>query len=214
MAETPAKKATPPAKTASAKSSSLSDLLGKSDDNNNKSDQVVRDTKGDSVPVVEKDTSNHPAPVNDNNDDNSKLDEPTPNSDTNVEVKGDQNKDNKSVRENKEDLDDGPTVLSEHVVATVPNKTPAELAAESPDEAAARYGTREVTDEDLKNPNVQVYPDSGVRQVPSGTHLHPDIAKDLLNRGISENTTDSAQVKRTVTNEYDFAPDAENNDKF
>lgn len=105
--------------------------------------------------------------------------------------------------------------LSPEVVSTVPNKTPAELAAETPDETAARYGVdTTITDEDAENPRVQVYKDTPVIQVPSGTHLHPDIAKDLLNRGISQNTTDSAQVSRVVHGDYDFAPDAENNDKF
>lgn len=95
------------------------------------------------------------------------------------------------------------------------NKTPAELAAETPDETAERYGIdTKITKEDAENPRVQVYEDTVVKQVPSGTHLHPDIAKDLLNRGISANTTDSAQVKRTIIETYDFAGDAETNDKF
>lgn len=105
--------------------------------------------------------------------------------------------------------------LSDQVVATVPNKTPAELAAETPDQTAARYGIDPtITDEDAENPRVQVYRDTKVNQVPSGTHLHPDIAKDLLNRGISEQHTDNAQVRRVTTEGYDFAPDAEYNDKF
>lgn len=109
----------------------------------------------------------------------------------------------------------GDTFLSPHVVSTVPNKTPAELAAETPDETAARYNVdTSITEEDAANPRVQVYKDTQVRQVPSGTHLHPDIAKDYANRGISQNTTDSAQVKREVVETYDFAPDAEFNDKF
>lgn len=107
------------------------------------------------------------------------------------------------------------TGLSKDVVATVPNKTPAQLAAESPDETAARYGIKqEVPQEVLDNPRVQVYADTPIRQVPGGTHLHPDVAKTLQNRGISEHTTDSAQVKRTIIETYDFAPDAPNNDKF
>ena len=105
--------------------------------------------------------------------------------------------------------------LSPTVVATVPNKTPAELAAETPDETAARYGVdTSITDEDADNPRVQAYRDTHVDQVPSGTHLHPDVAKDLQNRGISERGTDNAQVKRMVTDTYDFSPDAEHNDKF
>lgn len=115
--------------------------------------------------------------------------------------------------EDSEEEDD--VFLSLNVVSTVPNKTPAELAAETPEETAARYGVdTSITKKDANNPRVQVYKDTHVRQVPSGTHLHPDIAKDLLNRGISEHTTDNAQVKRTITETYDFAPDAETNDKF
>lgn len=95
------------------------------------------------------------------------------------------------------------------------NKTPNELAAETPDEAAERYGIdTSITKEDADNPRVQVYEDTHVRQVPSGTHLHPDIAKDLMNRGISTPSTDMGQVSRPAAVEYDFAPDAETNDKF
>lgn len=105
--------------------------------------------------------------------------------------------------------------LSPEVVSTVPNKTPAELAAETPDETAARYNLNTaITEEDAANPRVQVYSDTHVHQVPSGTHLHPDIAKDLLNRGISQHTTDIGQVKRTIMDDYAFAPNAEHNDKF
>lgn len=114
----------------------------------------------------------------------------------------------------EEDKENEP-FLSPTVVGTVPNKTPAELSAETPDETASRYGIdQSITDEDADNPRVQVYRDTKVNQVPSGTHLHPDIAKDLLNRGISEQHTDNAQVKRAITEAYDFAPDAEFNDKF
>jgi len=104
---------------------------------------------------------------------------------------------------------------SPEVVALKSDKTPAELAAETPDETAARYGiSTEMSEEDLDNPRVQVYRDTLVNQVPSGTHLHPDIAKDLKNRGIAEQHTDNAQVKRTIVDAYDFAPDADHNDKF
>lgn len=107
------------------------------------------------------------------------------------------------------------SALSKNVVSTVPNKTPSELAAETPAQTASRYGVDQtVTDEDADNPRVDVYRDTHVNQVPSGTHLHPDIAKDLLNRGISEQHTDNAQVKRTTTEYYSFAGDAEHNDKF
>jgi hypothetical protein len=117
----------------------------------------------------------------------------------------------------KDDPDTNETSgLSNSVVHdTSTNKTPEELSSESADETAARYGiTNEVSKEDIENPRVQVYADTVVKQVPSGTHLHPDVAKSLHNYGIAERTTDSAQVKRTITETYDFAPDAEHNDKF
>jgi hypothetical protein len=111
--------------------------------------------------------------------------------------------------------DDKEPYLSPEVVATVPNKTPAELASETPDETAARYGINtEISDEDANNPRVQSYRDTRVRQVPSSTHLHPDIAKDNFNRGIVDQGTDNAQVRRVVSDTYDFAPDAEHNDKW
>lgn len=121
---------------------------------------------------------------------------------------------NEANNEDNRDKEDK-LFLSSQVTSTVPNKTPAELAAETPDETAARYDIQDrATDEDFDNPNVQVYRDDVVKQVPSGTHLHPDIAKDLQNRNISDNTTDSAQVTRRVTEYHAFAGDAPNNDKF
>jgi hypothetical protein len=122
---------------------------------------------------------------------------------------------NKNVDENYENKHDKDPMLSEAVVSTVPNRTPAQLAAETPEETAARYGpSASVTKEDIANPKIQVYSDSIVKQVPSGTHLHPDIALDLQNRGIAQATTESARVTHVVTHEYDFAGDDPNNDKF
>lgn len=107
----------------------------------------------------------------------------------------------------KEEVTETPNVLM--------NKTPAELASETPEETAKRYGiSTEVTKDDADNPRVQVYSDTQVKQVPSSTHLHPDIAKDLLNRGVSEQHTDNAYVKRVVTEVQDFADSAEVNDKM
>lgn len=121
---------------------------------------------------------------------------------------------NLDVDENYEDEKDHP-FMSPEVVHMASNKTPAELVAETPEETAKRYNIdNRISDEDADNPRVQVYRDTLVNQVPSGTHLHPDVAKDLLNRGIAEQHTDNAQVKRVITDTYDFAPDAETNDKF
>lgn len=117
----------------------------------------------------------------------------------------------------KDDADTNETSgLSNSVVHdTTTSKTPDELAAMTPDETIERYDINtETSQEDIDNPRVQVYSDTVIKQVPSGTHLHPDIAKSVQNYGIQDRTTDSAQVKRTITETYDFAPDAEYNDKF
>ena len=138
----------------------------------------------------------------------------------------DDNKNNEDTIDAEHDVDDdnlpeyddrkNDPFLSENVVSTVPNKTPAELSGETPEETAARYNiTTEITDEDADNPRVQVYDDTRVNQVPSGTHLHPDIAKSAQNRGIAEMHTDNALVRHPDTAPtYDFAPDAETNDKW
>jgi len=105
--------------------------------------------------------------------------------------------------------------VSDSVVALRTDRTPAQLAAETPEETAERYGIdTEISDEDADNPRVQAYRDTLVNQVPSGTHLHPDIAMDLQNRGVAEQHTDNAQVKRVIVDTYDFAPDAAHNDKW
>jgi hypothetical protein len=135
----------------------------------------------------------------------------------NKNVDADKNDSNVNDLHSEEDKDESKNdpFLSPAVTATVPNKTPAELSNETADETAARYNIdNKVLDSDAKNPRVQAYKDTVVVQIPSGTHLHPDIAKDLQNYGISERSTDAAQVKRTVTETQDFAPDAEYNDKF
>lgn len=78
-------------------------------------------------------------------------------------------------------------------------KTPDQVAAETPEESAARYG---IDTSKLK-----------AKQVPSGTHLHPDVVESMLSVPGSQ-MTDNAQVQRVVSDGYEFAPDAETNDKF
>lgn len=78
-------------------------------------------------------------------------------------------------------------------------KTPDQIASETPEESAARYG---IDTSKLKN-----------KQVPSGTHLHPDVVEAMLSVPGSQ-MTDNAQVQRVVTDKYEFADDAETNDKF
>lgn len=216
---------TPPAKKAQptgskTNSGSLSDLLSKPEQDE------VTDTTSDTsetsdAPVADGETNK---PVDDGD---TEFDRDEDYTDENEDVKSTvirpedikppvDNTDKSGLNTSFDDSDkaDKP-VISNQVVGTVPNKTPAELAAETPAQTASRYGIdQSVTDEDANNPRVQAYRDTHVNQVPAGTHLHPDIAKDMLNRGISEMHTDNAQVKRTVTEYYDFAPDAEHNDKF
>lgn len=120
------------------------------------------------------------------------------------------NAENDKLKTENEDLKSRLEKLEEQIKSvkndeTQIRKTPNELAGETPDETKARYGYSDTpTAEDIANPHVQVYADTIVKQIPSGTHLHPDIAADLQNRGITEMTTDSAVVKRT-TYEYDYA---------
>lgn len=181
---TPAKKAVP----------SLADL-GKKDDEKGYTTELP-DTANTTDDTTENSTSVVPDDDEDENED--------PNLDSDESLFG------------QEDDKENNNFLSPEVIATVPNRTPAELAAESADETAARYNIdSSITEEDARNPRVQVYSDTRVMQVPSGTHLHPDIAKDNANRQILEQQgTDNAQVRRTITDAYDFAPDAEHNDKF
>lgn len=116
----------------------------------------------------------------------------------------------------KDDVDTNrETGLSNSVVHATSYKTPDEMSTEPPRETAERYNiTNEVSEADVKNPRVQIYSDTVIKQVPSGTHLHPDVAKSLHNYGIADRTTDSAQVKRSITETHDFADAAEHNDKL
>lgn len=99
--------------------------------------------------------------------------------------------------------------MTEKKTLTELTKTPNELSAETPDETAARYGIdTSVTKTDEDNRRVEFSEADFMSQVPSGTHLHPDIAKDLQNRGISAPTTDNAQIRKgDIFVGYDFADD-------
>lgn len=116
--------------------------------------------------------------------------------------------------ETREDTTNDDIFLSDAVTHTKFDKTPNEMAHETPDESKRRHNIdTTINEEDLDNPNVQVYRDKNYEQIPSGTHLHPDIVKDLENRGITQHTTDAAVVRRTIEEQV-FAGDAEQNDKF
>jgi hypothetical protein len=190
---------------------SLSDLTGKKKDTTTVAENKATSDEKTTPPVS--------STIHDHSDDRDLPIGPDSNKD-NVIVKVDDStlslNDSPSYKDYNNDEDKADTWnTSPSVTALRTDKTPAELSSETPDETAARYGVdTTITDEMADNPNIQLYRDTHVNQVPSGTHLHPDIAKDLLNRGISEQHTDNAQVKRTITEAYAFAPDAEQNDKF
>lgn len=212
----PAKKTTP---AASAKENkSLSDLLGKDKDAygdhpdhiHTDFDKVDTSKEHTHVPAS-KDDDKVVLPVGPDSDKEDVIVPVDSGSDVNQEPNFDRDED----YNDEEDKKGNDPFLSPEVVSLRTDKTPAELSAETPAETAKRYGVdTTISDEEVDNPRIQVYRDTLVNQVPSGTHLHPDIAKSLQNRGIAEQHTDNAQVKRMVTEVYDFAPDAERNDKF
>jgi hypothetical protein len=158
--------------------------------------------------------------LNNKEDDDNVNTENTEDSTDNVDSSDDVNREesdkaDRDVDEDYESTHDKDPMLSEAVVSTVPNRTPAQLASETAEETAARYNLKaEPTEADTKNPRVQVYADSEFKQIPSGTHLHPDVVIDMASRRGLTHGTDNAQVRREITHEYDFAPDAEFNDKF
>lgn len=92
------------------------------------------------------------------------------------------------------------------------NKTPAELAAETPGETQKRYGiSDEIPDDVHNNPNVMANRDMGFAQMPGGTHLHPDIAKDNYNRGVGGRPEQGGV--ETVVRSNVYATEAEVDDK-
>jgi hypothetical protein len=92
------------------------------------------------------------------------------------------------------------------------NKTPADMSSESAAESAKRYGISEdIPDEIAANPNVLVYKDTKNYQIPGGTHLHPDVARDNYNRNIAP-LQEHGRVTRVVS-ENVYAAEAERDDK-
>lgn len=92
------------------------------------------------------------------------------------------------------------------------NRTPAQLAHETPAETAKRYGISSDIPEDVHNdPNVLTTRDNTDFQIPGGTHLHPDIAADNYNRNVGT-FTERAQVS-TSSNKRVYAAEAAFDDK-
>lgn len=91
-------------------------------------------------------------------------------------------------------------------------KTPNELAAETPQETQERYGINdEVPDDVHDNPNVTIDRDNRVPQIPGGTHLHPDVAKETYNSSLGV-PTEAGLVTRSVGKSV-YADEAEVDDK-
>ncbi len=83
------------------------------------------------------------------------------------------------------------------------NKTPAELSAETPAETAKRFGiSDEIPDDVHDNPNVKATRDNRNYQIPGGTHLHPDVAKDNYNRSIGGRTEHGEVTMMTTQTVY------------
>lgn len=92
------------------------------------------------------------------------------------------------------------------------NKTPADLAAETPQQTAKRFGiSDEVPDDVHNNPNVEISRDNRIQQVASGTHLHPDVARDTYNSSLSR-PSEAGHVTMTRTQSV-YAQEAEIDDK-
>lgn len=92
------------------------------------------------------------------------------------------------------------------------NKTPADISAESAEETMRRYGySDEVPQELIDNPNVETDRLMKNYQIPGGTHLHPDVARDNYNR-IVGGRVEHGNVQRTV-NEQVYATEAPVDDK-
>jgi hypothetical protein len=87
------------------------------------------------------------------------------------------------------------------------DKTPGGLSTETPEETSVRYNIDlEVTKEGLEDLDENCR--EKVRQIPAGTHLHPDYTNELLRKGGNQ-ASDSAQVVRDVTVGHSFADEVE-----
>jgi hypothetical protein len=93
------------------------------------------------------------------------------------------------------------------------NKTPADMSAETPEMSQQRYGiSDEIPDDVIKNPNI-TEDGKSARQIASGTHLHPDVARDTYNRSLER--TGGSENAAVTTSGYKlaFATEAPVDDK-
>lgn len=178
---TPAKKAVP----------SLSDLVGK-DDSKEDSKTAKEESKDVNTPETIESEENKSVDVQ----------QPGKPVDKQAGKLHDNDKDD-FVNPDGVTLTGGPNVI---------NKTPADMSAETAEESAKRFGISDEIPEDVaNNPNVQFYGDNKNYQIPGGTHLHPDVARDNYNRSLDP-VNHSTQSSRVVT-ELVFASEAEVDDK-
>lgn len=92
------------------------------------------------------------------------------------------------------------------------NKTPFDMSAESAAETMERYGySDQVPQELIDNPNVETIHLMKNYQIPGGTHIHPDVARDNYNR-IVGGRTEHGNVD-VVTQQKVYATEAPVDDK-
>lgn len=183
---------TPPAKKATP-TKSLSDILSKKDEDETKETVVSPSENTDTDTGTEK------------NDQTSTAD--------NVK-KPEEGTDNQAGVTTDNDKDDfrNPDGVTHQGGENVINKTPADLAAETPQESANRYGiSSDIPDDVHNNPNSTITRDNTNYQIPGGTHLHPDIARTTYNRSVGDRM-ETGQVTVT-TSQMVFATPAAQDDK-
>lgn len=166
-----------------------------------------------------------------------KENEETPNTPETPEVSEDDNDNDGTSNENDTEVKESVVVLPEkgtdHQAEDVNNndnfvnpdgvthsgrvnpidKTPADISSETPAETQKRYGiSDEVPDDVHNNPNVTATRDNRDFQIPGGTHVHPDVARDNYNRMVGGRPSESGQVTMSST-QMVFAQEAPFDDK-
>jgi hypothetical protein len=136
------------------------------------------------------------------------------------EALGSSKEDESNKEENDQDNETGAVVAvnrSEGTDEQLENKgendkTPAELAAETPKETQERFGiVSDIPDDVHNDPSNSVSRDNRVPQVMGGTHLHPDVARSTYNDSLGLSSDQAAvNVERTA---FVYANEAEEDDK-
>lgn len=196
---------TPPAKKALPR---LSDL-GKNTDDNQDGTVKPTDTElkerqeekhgKDQDTNTDNDNQDNPDFVEKSNEDTTDMDTTKPGSEIVETEKGVDNQVEFAPSDGSGNVN-GVTFNGAHNVI---NKTPAGLAAETPEETARRYGITDEVPEDVhNNPNVVATNDNRNFQIPSGTHVHPDVAKDNYNRIVGGRTENGEVTVNHIQHVY------------